>query len=143
MAPRHDVTAAGPPPPLRDAMAEAAPRDAIARAYGTGFADVFDIGLPALAAARARGLREPWTTTAVFLAYLGRVPDSHVARKHGLPRAEALRDEAAALLDLDLGVPPVDLLLARDAAWKAAGLNPGTSADFTVATLFLDHLRNG
>ncbi len=139
-AARHDVTATGPVPALRDAMAEAAARDAIARAYGTGFFDVFTIGLPALAAARAGGLSEPWTTTAVFLAYLGRVPDSHVARKHGHARAEALREEAAALLDLDLGARPVELLLARDAAWKADGLNPGTSADFTVATLFLDRL---
>ncbi|MCJ2082504.1 triphosphoribosyl-dephospho-CoA synthase [Methylobacterium sp. J-090] len=139
-APRHDVTDLEAPPSLREAMAEAAPRDAIARAYVTGFADLFDLGLPALAAARARGLSEPWTTTAVFLAYLGHVPDSHVARKHGLARAEALRDEAAALLDLDLAVPPVDALMAKDRAWKAAGLNPGTSADFTVATVFLDRL---
>lgn len=140
-ADRHDVTEVGPPPPLREAMAEAAPRDAIARAYDTGFSTLFDIGLPALAAARAGGLSEPWTTTALFLAYLGRVPDSHVARKHGSARAETLRDEAAALLDLDLATRPVNLLLAKDAAWKAAGLNPGTSADFTVATLFLDRLR--
>ena len=139
-AARHDVTAPGAPPALRTAMAEAAPRDAIARAYVTGFADLFAIGLPALAAARAGGLAEPWTTTAVFLAYLARVPDSHVARKHGLPRAEALRDEAAALLDLDLAASPVDALMRKDRAWKAAGLNPGTSADFTVATLFLDRL---
>jgi len=58
-AARHDVTATGPVPALRDAMAEAAARDAIARAYGTGFFDVFTIGLPALAAARAGGSRSP------------------------------------------------------------------------------------
>ncbi len=137
-AARHDVT--GPAPPLRGAMAEAAPRDAIARAYVTGFDDLFAIGLPALAAARARGLAPPWTTTSVFLAYLARVPDSHVARKHGPERAESLRQEAAALLALDLATAPVAALLERDRAWKQAGLNPGTSADFTVATLFLDHL---
>ncbi|WP_246685037.1 triphosphoribosyl-dephospho-CoA synthase [Methylobacterium sp. WL69] len=142
-AARHDVTGPDAPPSLRAAMAEAAPRDAIARAYVGGFADLFDIGLPALAAARRTGLSEPWTTTAVFLAYLARVPDSHVARKHGRPRAEALRDEAAALLGLDLATRPVDALLAKDRAWKAAGLNPGTSADFTVATLFLDRLLAG
>ncbi|KQP58875.1 triphosphoribosyl-dephospho-CoA synthase [Methylobacterium sp. Leaf112] len=139
-AERHDVTGSGTPPALLTGMAEAAPRDAIARAYVTGFADLFDIGLPALAAARARGLSAPWTTTAVFLAYLAGVPDSHVTRKHGLPVAEALRAEAVDLLDLDLAVLPVDALMAKDRAWKAAGLNPGTSADFTVATLFLDHL---
>lgn len=140
-AARHDVT--GPAPLLLDAMAEAAPRDAIARAYVTGFDDLFAIGLPALAAARTKGLAPPWTTTSVYLAYLARVPDSHVARKHGPERAESLRDEAAALLALDLATRPVAALLERDRSWKQAGLNPGTSADFTVATLLLDHLLAG
>ncbi|KQP74599.1 triphosphoribosyl-dephospho-CoA synthase [Methylobacterium sp. Leaf111] len=144
-AERYDVTDSQGPDPqgpasLRAAMAEAAPRDAIARAYVTGFADLSAIGLPALAAARARGLAPPWCTTALYLAYLARVPDSHVARKHGPDRAEALRAEAEALLALDLAAAPVDALLDRDRAWKAARLNPGTSADFTVATLFLDRL---
>ena len=140
-ADRHDVTADGPPATLRAAMAEAAARDRIARAYVTGFEDVFAIGLPALAEARARGLEAPWTTTAVHLAYLMQVPDSHVARKHGPDRAEAVRREAhAALVGLDLGQKPVDALLAHDRTLKEAGINPGTSADFTVATLFADAL---
>lgn len=138
-AARHDVNEAAPAS-LRAAMQEAAPRDRIARAYVTGFADVFAIGLPALASARASGLAPPWTTTAVFLAYLAAVPDSHVARKHGPDRAEALRTEAQALLRLDLRTEPVADLLTYDARWKGQGLNPGTSADFTVATLFLDAL---
>lgn len=139
-AERHDVTDSAAPTSLGAAMAEAAPRDAIARAYVTGFADLFAIGLPALAAARARGLAPPWCTTALYLAYLARVPDSHVARKHGAAQAEALRAEAETLLALDLAAAPVDALLDRDRAWKAARLNPGTSADFTVATLFLARL---
>ncbi len=31
--------------------------------------------------------------------------------------------------------------MAHDSALKAAGLNPGTSADLTVATLFLDAVQ--
>ena len=145
-AARHDVERSGASerPTLREAMAEAAPRDRIARAYVTGFEDVSAIGLPALAAARARGLRAPWTTTAVHLAYLTGIPDTHIARKYGADRAEAVRAEAAAALGaIDLGTRPVALLLAHDARLKAAGLNPGTSADFTVATLFLDVLLAG
>lgn len=138
-ATRHDVNGAAPSS-LRAAMAEAAPRDRIACAYVTGFEDVFAIGLPALAAARGLGLTPPWTTTAVFLAYLAAFPDSHVARKHGPGRAEEIRSEARTLLHLDLRTAPVADLLARDARWKADGINPGTSADFTVATLFLDAL---
>ena len=144
-AERHDVSRDpaddGPVPPLLDAMEEAAPRDRIARAYADGFRDLFAIGLPALADARARGLVPPWTTTAVHLAYLTAVPDSHIARKHGPERAEAVRAQARArLAGLDLAAAPVEALLAYDRALKEAGLNPGTSADFTVATLFLDAL---
>ena len=139
-AERHDVTVSDAPASLQAAMTEAAPRDRIARAYVTGFADVFAIGLPALDAARGQGLAPPWSTTAVFLAYLAQLPDSHVARKHGALQAEALRAEAAALLSLDLRDAPVAELLAYDRRLKGANLNPGTSADFTVATLFLDHV---
>ncbi|WP_232629425.1 triphosphoribosyl-dephospho-CoA synthase [Methylobacterium sp. Leaf118] len=140
-AARHDVAGEGPLPTLAEAMAEAAPRDRIARAYTDGFGDLFAIGLPALAAARARGLAPPWTTTAVHLAYLMGVPDSHIARKHGPERAEAVQAEAQArLAGLDLGTAPIETLLDYDRSLKEAGLNPGTSADFTVATLFLDAL---
>ncbi|AWN46740.1 triphosphoribosyl-dephospho-CoA synthase [Methylobacterium terrae] len=140
-AERHDVTADGPVPPLLAAMAEAAGRDRIARAYVTGFEDLFETGLPALAAARAAGLSEPWTTTAVHLAFLTGFPDSHLARKFGPEAAERVRAEAeAALRGLALGEGALGPLMAHDAALKAAGLNPGTSADLTVATLFLDAL---
>lgn len=140
-AARHDVTDAQTPPPLLEAMAEAAPRDRIARAYTDGFRDLFEIGLPALTEARGKGLAAPWTTTAVHLAYLTAVPDSHIARKHGPERAEAVRAEAAArLAGLDLAEKPMAALLDYDRLLKKAGLNPGTSADFTVATLFLEAL---
>jgi triphosphoribosyl-dephospho-CoA synthase len=50
----EDVAVA-PTVTLRDAMALAADRDAVAREYVTGFAVTFDVGVPALAAARRRG----------------------------------------------------------------------------------------
>ncbi|WP_279358397.1 triphosphoribosyl-dephospho-CoA synthase [Methylobacterium indicum] len=140
-AERHDVTADGPPPPVLAAMGEAAARDRIARAYVTGFEDLFGTGLSALAQARARGLAEPWTTTAVHLAFLTGFPDSHLARKFGAAAAETVRAEAqAALGALTLGEEARAALLSHDSTLKAAGLNPGTSADLTVATLFLDAL---
>ncbi len=133
-APRHDVSG-DPPASLLDAMREAAPRDRIARAYVTGFEDVFRVGLAALEAAPT--LDEPWRATAVHLAYLARFPDTHIARKHGWAAAEDVRARAAALAaGLDLAREPVPELLAFDAALKRGGLNPGTTADFTVATLF-------
>lgn len=141
-AARHDVS--GPAPAsLVAAMAEAASRDRIARAYVTDDEDLGRIGLPALAAARARGLDPAWCTSAVYLAYLAAVPDSHVARKHGPETAEALRRDVCALVGrLDLAARPVEPLLTLDAALKTRGINPGTSADFTVATLFWDALAS-
>ena len=137
---KHDVAAAAPVS-LLDAMAEAAGRDRIARAYVSAFADLAEIGLPALEAARSRGLDPSWCTTAIHLAYLRSVPDSHIARKAGADMAEAVRREADAVLTaLDLAAKPVEPLLALDRSLKARGLNPGTSADFTVATLFWDAL---
>ena len=51
----HDVRDA-PTVALREAMAAAAGRDAVASEYATGFAITFDIGLPALRRALADGL---------------------------------------------------------------------------------------
>jgi triphosphoribosyl-dephospho-CoA synthase len=122
---------------LLEAMAAASPRDRIANAYVTGFADIFDVGLPAY-----RCCGEAWrAATAVYLAFLSRFPDSHVARKHGAAMAEAVRREAVEFLEGLAGEPaPLPRLLALDAALKARGLNPGTSADLTVATLFAARL---
>lgn len=138
---RYDVTAEHDAVPLGAAMAEAAARDRIAHAYGDGFDDIFTLGLPALVQARDRGLTRPWQASAVHIAFLTQVVDSHILRKHGRARAEAVRAEAQAELGaLDLAQAPVDALLAYDGRLKAAGINPGTCADFTVATLFLDAL---
>lgn len=137
---RHDVAEAAPAS-LREAMAEAAPRDRIARAYGNGFADLATIGLPALAKARRDGLDPAWATTAVYLAYLATVPDSHIQRKHGPGTARSVQERTAVMhAQVDLREHPVAALLAFDAALKDSGVNPGTSADFTVATLFCDAL---
>lgn len=145
-AARHDVRA---PAAVRlpDAMAEAAGRDSVARQWATGFEDVFGAGLPAYDAALARWGFEGWAATDAYLRFLTRLPDSHVARKHGAEAAEAVRREAdAALARLDAAADPEVLvpdLLAWDASLKRRGLNPGTSADLTVATIFAGRLRNG
>ncbi|MFD0938417.1 triphosphoribosyl-dephospho-CoA synthase, partial [Methylobacterium trifolii] len=126
---------------LLEAMREAAGRDRIARAYVTDLSDIRTIGLPALEAARAAGLDAVWCTTAVHLAYLRGVPDSHVARKHGRDMAETVRREAETVVaGLDLATRPTRELLAFDRSLKDRHINPGTSADFTVATLFWDAL---
>jgi triphosphoribosyl-dephospho-CoA synthase len=144
-AERHDVFAPAATS-LRDAMAEAADRDRIARQYVTDYADVFELGEPALNRATARGWDPAWATLAVYLAFLAAFPDTHIVRRNGMAAAEHTRRLAAELNNRmsPLQNPEALLpdLLAWDAALKRQGINPGTSADLTVATLFAYRLRN-
>ena len=139
---RHDVHAPATVS-LRDAMAAAMDRDRIARQYVSGFEDVFGTGQQALMAARARVLDRQSAILAVFLAFLAAFPDSHIVRKHGLTIAEEIRRTAAGFHARYQSVEAAHLasdLLAWDGALKNRNINPGTSADLTVATLFTAHL---
>jgi len=131
---------------LLEAMRAAADRDLIARQYANGYAEVIETGIARLVAARARGRDWRWTTTEVYLAFLARHPDSHIARKAGIEAAAALRGESvardrAAVRATDL-TAAAKRLIQWDGELKARGLNPGTSADLTVATLFLAFLSD-
>jgi triphosphoribosyl-dephospho-CoA synthase len=130
----EDVSAA-PTVTLKAAMALAADRDRIARQYVTTFADVFGIGLSAHRRATLTQRGAPMVTTAVFFAFAAAFPDTHVVRKFGRPVADALQaqfaERSAFADDLDL-----ERLRIFDRELKDRGVNPGTSADLTVATEF-------
>jgi triphosphoribosyl-dephospho-CoA synthase len=132
---------------LKEAMADAADRDRIARQYVTAYADVFDGGLPGLATAAARGLAPEWAVTWIYLGFLADFPDSHLVRKYGTGVAADVQACAtkfrAALQATRDPSHLTDELLAWDAALKARDINPGTSADLTVATLFAHGLTTG
>jgi len=140
-APEQSVHAP-PTVDLRAAMALAAQRDSIARQYVNGFADVF-----ACSAAVAAAVREGQLETATleaFFSFLGGWPDSHILRKHGLALAQsvtaAAREIHARWHDLARNRGPLAARAALaqwDAELKMRGLNPGTSADLTVATIFV------
>lgn len=128
---------------LLEAMALAARRDRIARAYVTGFDDIFRVGLPRLEHARSAGGEPDDAVTFVHLSFLAANADSHIARKHGPAKAREVK--AAAKAKLALAQPPISIsarnqLMEFDRELKSAGLNPGTTADFVVATLFADLL---
>jgi triphosphoribosyl-dephospho-CoA synthase len=143
-APAQDVNAT-PTLNLRSAMALAADRDRIARQYRDGFGELFDVGLAALPQGFSLGDGTPdsATTAAVqrlYLAWLASDLDTHIVRKQGPEVAQivmtaaqewARRADAGARLDTHPD------FAAWDQAMKAHGVNPGTSADLTVATLLL------
>jgi triphosphoribosyl-dephospho-CoA synthase len=135
-AAEQDV-ATPPTIPLIEAMRLAADRDRIACDYTSGFADIFEFGLPIFEEASREG--EGDAVTRLHMAYLAQFPDSHIARKYGAGVAGGVRDEARALVAAGKGVGPrhtVRELLIFDADLKRRGINPGTTADLVVATLF-------
>lgn len=143
-AERHDV-ADRPLVSLLEAMREAASRDRIARQYVTGFADIFELGSTLLEAASRHWAHAPAAVTlSVYLGFLAAFPDSHIARGRGDEAAERVWREAAPLHALSLrAIDPAEpwaLALQFDASLKRRRLNPGTSADLTVATLFAARL---
>ena len=127
---------------LRAAMALAAARDSIARQYAEGFRDIFETGLAAWREVPADDPRI--ATLNVFLTFLSTWSDSHIVRKHGLGVAQSVTRTARerhaqwrrTLMQTGTaaGSQPLDTW---DAEMKAAAINPGTSADLTVATLFV------
>lgn len=143
-APRNDVRRTATVT-LLEAMRDAAGHDLVAAQYANAYDDIFGTGLAAFGAARTAGAGWPDAATAVFLAFLARYPDSHVGRKLGRSQALDLRDEAVGRLRTRAEMPPPgapqDDLLTWDRSLKVRGINPGTSADLTVATLLVALLK--
>jgi len=143
-APRHDV-AADPDITLLEAMGAAEANDRIAWNYTHGFADIFALGLPTLAQGRKRWNDPGSAVTGVYLGFLAAYPDTLIQRKFGDAVAGRVRREARAaqrrFADSGNTEHMRAELLDFDQALKAQGLNPGTSADLTVATLFAHALQ--
>ena len=142
VAAEHDVQDA-PQVSLLEGMQAAADRDLIAQQYSDGYQAVFN----AMALYKAYlGLweREAWAVTAVHLHFLSEFEDSHIARKHGNTMAQAIQLEAKNHFQhFSVQENPKlyqTTLLTWDADLKKRGINPGTSADLTVASLIAFNL---
>ncbi|MEM7398716.1 MAG: triphosphoribosyl-dephospho-CoA synthase [Pseudomonadota bacterium] len=142
----HDI-AADPDITLLKAMQAAQTRDRIAWNYANGFVDIFDLGLKWQAGGTARWRDIPWVTTYVYLGFLAHIPDTLIERKFGTHTANEVLDEArpieASFSQSHFPTEMAGPLASFDASLKERGLNPGTSADLTVATLFAGALIAG
>jgi triphosphoribosyl-dephospho-CoA synthase len=129
-AAEHDVRAPARVT-LREAMAAAAHRDSIASEYTTGYAIVFDAGLPLLTAALKEGAPTLAAIVSVHVGLLASYPDTLIARKAGDVAARAVTDAAR---EVRAGTCSLQEF---DASLRAHGnrLNPGTTADLVAATL--------
>ena len=142
----EDVSEA-PTVTLREAMALAADRDAVAREYVTDFALTFEVGVPAVGAARQEGLA--WTEAAVeaYLTLLASTADTHIARKLGQVEAESVSRRAGEVRAAGgtRSAAGRKALAALDAELRDPRnrRNPGTTADLTCAALFVVILEGG
>ncbi len=139
----HDV-AESPRVTLLTAMHEAATRDRIARQYSNGYNDIYETGLSRLRDGRTRWGNEERAVTATYMSFLSAFPDSHVWRKYGPASAEEVLIQAAACQvelahcqDWEAARGHLEQL---DGSFKAAHINPGTSADLTVAACLAERL---
>ena len=118
----------------------------IARQYVTGFADVFEVGFNEVDEGVAQNLNQRDLAVRIYLGFLSRFPDTHISRQFGRAAAEDIRSEAnslyAELCKLNSTKLMYDRLMDYDANWKSREVNPGTSADLTVATLFAYQIKN-
>ena len=129
---------------LLEAMRLAAPRDRIAANYIFAFRDIFDDHLPTLKRiksgdGKSAPPRPDDAVATLYMSLLARYPDSHIRRKFGMETAAHVQNLAQAARPW--WVPAVSRsshreLFELDRLLKDEGWNPGTTADFVVATLF-------
>jgi triphosphoribosyl-dephospho-CoA synthase len=135
---RQDVRST-PTATLLDCMRLAAARDAVAREYATDYRTVFEIVLPALRRLRARRVAPPVAIAQAYLTLLAARPDTLITRKAGPDEAREVSRQAARALAAGGMLAPRGRALAErlDRRLRRARppLNPGATADLTVAAL--------
>lgn len=129
---------------LFEMMQVAQDRDRIAWQYANAYQDIMGFGITRYADAMIKWENPAWAATALYLGFLTRNHDTHVIRKYGETLAEALLQEAYDIEQMYWATDNPKLvqkqLLSWDATLKQRGINPGTGADLTVATILTSHL---
>jgi triphosphoribosyl-dephospho-CoA synthase len=130
---------------LQAAMRLSSDKDRIALQYVSDYKDIFDLGVLSYTHTFNRWGEQSWAAVAVYANLLNQFPDSHIERKFGsrysvrvATMMRELSDELQIVNDPEQVKP---LLYQMDAQLKSHGLNPGTSADLTVATVLTAFLE--
>jgi len=134
---------------LTEAMVIAAERDKIAEQYKNYYKDVFEFTVPEYNRAFVLSGESSWSALSVYCTMLARYPDSHIERKYGKQYSEWIAAEMRSLtrdMKTAAGFQQIyPKLKVLDEAFKSKNINPGTTADFTVATVLvvlLEQLAN-
>ncbi|MDD2724807.1 MAG: triphosphoribosyl-dephospho-CoA synthase [Methylovulum sp.] len=123
---------------LKTAMGLASDKDRIALQYLTDYEDIFDFAILSYYNAMNIWKSKSWSAVGVYMALLSRFPDSHIERKYGGQHSDMIMQTMAKLgRELASRNPEqiLPLLYQVDQELKAKRINPGTTADMTVATL--------
>jgi triphosphoribosyl-dephospho-CoA synthase len=131
---------------LTQAMEIASDRDRIALQYTTNFKDIFNFAILRYNEMHNCFFDKCRSTVAVYADLLSHYPDSHIVRKYGNQHNQWVKEQMSMVglavktyAESDL----MNLLYRVDQDFKTKGINPGTTADITVATvlvIFLDEL---
>jgi triphosphoribosyl-dephospho-CoA synthase len=124
---------------LQVAMNMACEKDRVALQYITDYKDIFDLGVLSYTTHFNRWGKQSWAAVAVYAELLSQFPDSHIERKFGSRYSAGIstmmRELCEKLHSVDTLEQVKPLLYQMDYELKSQGLNPGTSADLTVATV--------
>ncbi len=131
---------------LKLAMTAAQNRDLIAKQYVTDFADIFSTGFKCIKDFSLRRDNVQWASAVCYMEFMARFPDSHIRRKYGDEVAEQTRINAVPIArELQTRNHPeemTELLVEFDRTLKQKGINPGTHADLTAASLLVYRLKS-
>lgn len=126
---------------LTQAMAIAAERDRIALQYTNCFKDIFDFTVLEYNRAFVLSGESGWATLVVYTEMLARYPDSHIERKYGKQYSEWIAEQMVMLSRAIKAAQKLEdvlpMLYRVDEMFKAKKINPGTTADITVATVLV------
>jgi triphosphoribosyl-dephospho-CoA synthase len=117
-------------------------KDRVAYQYATDYKDIFEYGVPCYREAFLRWGDSRWATLAVYAGFLASIPDSLIVRKYGnrftkmVASKITLVNQQLEEFNPDQPEQLLSVLKDVDTEFKAAGINPGTTADLTVTSVF-------
>jgi len=126
---------------LIQAMKIASDKDRIAMQFTTNYKDIFDFAVLRYNSAFVKFGNEAWATSAVYTGLLSKFSDSHIERKYGDKYSGWVLEQFITVDDALLKTSNPEQLLPMlhdvDRQFKDKGINPGTTADLTVATVLI------
>ena len=131
---------------LTEAMEISQHKDKIAYQYTTNYIDVFDFAVLRYNKGLVHFGNDAWAAASVFTGLLRKFPDSHVERKYGDKYSNWILEQMITVDDALLNTHNPEQLIPMlhdvDRQFKAKGINPGTTADLTVATVLVYLIGN-